>query len=76
MIFFIIPPRGLRHPNVILFIGATLNPPSIITELAENGSLCDLIRRSPAVLSSWSLRIKIAFNSATGMVRLAEHFTN
>ena len=52
-----------------MFIGALLNPPSIITELAENGSLCDLIRSSPGSISSWDMRLKIAFNSATGMVK-------
>jgi Protein tyrosine and serine/threonine kinase len=38
--------RGMRHPNICLYMGACLEPPNraIITELAANGSLWDALR--------------------------------
>ena len=38
--------KGMRHPNICLYMGACLNPPNraIITELAANGSLWDALR--------------------------------
>jgi len=38
--------RGMRHPNICLYMGASLDPPNraIITELAANGSLWDALR--------------------------------
>jgi Protein tyrosine and serine/threonine kinase len=38
--------RGMRHPNICLYMGACVAPPNraIITELAANGSLWDALR--------------------------------
>ena len=38
--------KGMRHPNICLYMGACVNPPNraIITELAANGSLWDALR--------------------------------
>ena len=38
--------KGMRHPNICLYMGACLEPPNraIITELAANGSLWDALR--------------------------------
>ena len=38
--------KGMRHPNICLYMGACLAPPNraIITELAANGSLWDALR--------------------------------
>ena len=38
--------KGMRHPNICLYMGACLEPPhrAIITELAANGSLWDALR--------------------------------
>jgi serine/threonine protein kinase len=36
----------LRHPNIVLFIGATNKPLCIITEFAARGSLYDVIHQS------------------------------
>lgn len=38
--------KGMRHPNICLYMGACLDPPNraIITELAANGSLWDALR--------------------------------
>eukprot|EP00892_Ulva_mutabilis_P012726 jgi/Ulvmu1/9826/UM056_0067.1 len=35
--------KGVRHPNVLFFRGICLNPPMIITELCEHGSVSDVI---------------------------------
>jgi serine/threonine protein kinase len=38
--------QGMRHPNICLYMGASLDPPNraIITELAANGSVWDALR--------------------------------
>ena len=38
---------SLRHPNICLFLGASLKPPkrAIITELVPRGSLWDVLRQ-------------------------------
>lgn len=38
--------RGMKHPNICLYMGACLEPPNraIMTELAANGSLWDALR--------------------------------
>lgn len=38
--------KGMRHPNICLYMGACLDPPNraIVTELAANGSLWDALR--------------------------------
>jgi hypothetical protein len=38
--------RGMRHPNICMYMGASVVPPNraIITELAANGSLWDALR--------------------------------
>jgi serine/threonine protein kinase len=38
--------KGMRHPNICLYMGACLSPPNraIITELAAHGSLWDALR--------------------------------
>jgi len=39
--------KGMRHPNICLYMGACVDPPNraIITELASNGSLWDALRQ-------------------------------
>ncbi|KAH3756676.1 protein tyrosine kinase [Pelomyxa schiedti] len=60
--------QSLRHPNIVLFIGATVTPPlSIVTELAANGSLFDVIQTQTKKLWDWSIRLQIALDSALGM---------
>ena len=38
--------KGMRHPNICLYMGACVDPPNraIVTELAANGSLWDALR--------------------------------
>ncbi|CAA6671477.1 unnamed protein product [Spirodela intermedia] len=51
----------LRHPNVILFLGACMKPPklSMITEYMEMGSLYYLIHTTGQKSLSWRRRLKM-----------------
>jgi serine/threonine protein kinase len=61
----------LRHPNVLLFIGACVDPPNlaIITEFMGHGSLWDILHRPKPdeYLIQWNNRIKLAVDVALGM---------
>ncbi|KAL7112227.1 hypothetical protein ACP275_05G138900 [Erythranthe tilingii] len=58
----------LRHPNVVLFMGAVTRPPnmSILTEFLPRGSLYKLLHR-PNIQLDEKLRIKMALDVAKGM---------
>ncbi|XP_047949763.1 serine/threonine-protein kinase EDR1-like [Salvia hispanica] len=58
----------LRHPNVVLFMGAVTRPPhmSILTEFLPRGSLYKLLHR-PSVQIDEKRRIKMALDVAKGM---------
>ncbi|XP_068634110.1 serine/threonine-protein kinase EDR1 isoform X2 [Aristolochia californica] len=60
--------RRLRHPNVVLFMGAVTRPPnlSIITEFLPRGSLYRLLHRSNCQIDE-KRRIKMALDVAKGM---------
>ncbi|XP_072983153.1 probable serine/threonine-protein kinase SIS8 isoform X2 [Typha latifolia] len=58
----------LRHPNVVLFMGAVTRPPnlSILTEFLPRGSLYRLLHR-PNVQLDEKRRLKMALDVAKGM---------
>ncbi|XP_051119382.1 serine/threonine-protein kinase EDR1 [Andrographis paniculata] len=58
----------LRHPNVVLFMGAVIRPPnmSILTEYLPRGSLYKLLHR-PNIQIDEKRRIKMALDVAKGM---------
>ncbi|XP_044478109.1 serine/threonine-protein kinase EDR1-like [Mangifera indica] len=58
----------LRHPNVVLFMGAVTRPPnlSIITEFLPRGSLFRILHRPQCQLDE-KRRIKMALDVARGM---------
>ncbi|KAG8375663.1 hypothetical protein BUALT_Bualt10G0123700 [Buddleja alternifolia] len=58
----------LRHPNVVLLMGAVLHPPnmSILTEFLPRGSLYRLLHR-PNIQIDEKRRIKMAIDVAKGM---------
>ncbi|KAJ6816620.1 serine/threonine-protein kinase EDR1-like [Iris pallida] len=58
----------LRHPNVVLFMGAVTRPPnlSILTEFLPRGSLYRLLHR-PNVKLDEKRRLKMALDVAKGM---------
>ncbi|KAL9249166.1 putative serine/threonine-protein kinase SIS8 [Drosera capensis] len=60
--------KRLRHPNVVLFMGAVTRPPnlSIVTEFLPRGSLYRLIHRSNNNLDE-RRRLKMALDAARGM---------
>ncbi|KZV37293.1 kinase family protein [Dorcoceras hygrometricum] len=59
---------SLRHPNVVLLMGAVTQPPnmSILTELLPRGSLYKLLHR-PHIQIDEQRRIKMALDVAKGM---------
>jgi hypothetical protein len=59
----------LRHPNIILFIGACRNPLCIVTELAERGCLYDVIHQTPEEMT-WARIRSIAIDSCRGLAYL------
>eukprot|EP01104_Vermistella_antarctica_P009688 TRINITY_DN250_c1_g1_i1.p1 TRINITY_DN250_c1_g1~~TRINITY_DN250_c1_g1_i1.p1 ORF type:complete len:623 (+),score=167.04 TRINITY_DN250_c1_g1_i1:532-2400(+) len=73
--------KALHHPNIIMLMGASTNPSNllIVTELAENGSLLDVLaaertsmmnanpQHPPPVLLSFSDKMRIAQETALGM---------
>ncbi|KAK9067483.1 hypothetical protein SSX86_014813 [Deinandra increscens subsp. villosa] len=60
--------QRLRHPNVVLFMGAVTRPPnlSIITEFLPRGSLYRIIHRPQCQIDE-QRRIKMALDVAKGM---------
>ena len=61
----------LHHPNIVLFIGFTSDPPSIVQEFAERGSLYDAISvHNTTGEMGWNRRLSIARDSARGMIYL------
>ncbi|GAV64229.1 Pkinase_Tyr domain-containing protein/EDR1 domain-containing protein [Cephalotus follicularis] len=60
--------RRLRHPNVVLFMGAITRPPnlSIITEFLPRGSLFRILHRPHCQIDE-KRRIKMALDVARGM---------
>ncbi|VFQ84451.1 unnamed protein product [Cuscuta campestris] len=60
--------KRLRHPNVVLFMGAVTRPPnlSIVTEFLHRGSLYRLIHRPNNQLDE-RRRLRIALDTARGM---------
>ncbi|CAM6084867.1 unnamed protein product [Calypogeia fissa] len=62
--------KRLRHPNVVLFMGAVTAPPnlSIVTEYLSRGSLFRLLHKSSIrELLDEKRRIRMAFDVAKGM---------
>ncbi|GMH31601.1 hypothetical protein Nepgr_033445 [Nepenthes gracilis] len=60
--------KRLRHPNVVLFMGAVTHPPnlSIVTEFLPRGSLYRLIHRPNNQLDERK-RLRMALDAARGM---------
>ncbi|KAK8704077.1 hypothetical protein V6N13_047710 [Hibiscus sabdariffa] len=60
--------KRLRHPNVLLFMGAVTSPQRlcIVTEFLSRGSLFNLLRKNAAKLE-WRRRVHMALYIARGM---------
>ncbi|KAI3966406.1 hypothetical protein MKX01_008015 [Papaver californicum] len=61
--------KRLRHPNVVLFMGAVTAPPHlcIVTEFLPRGSLFQLLRRQTTTTLGWRRRVLMALDIARGM---------
>ncbi|CAH1430806.1 unnamed protein product [Lactuca virosa] len=61
----------MRHPNMVLLLGACPEYGCLVYEYMANGSLEDrLLRRGNTLPLSWQLRFKIAAEIATGILFL------
>lgn len=61
--------KNLRHPNVLLFMGACTKGPDyfIVTEMCENGNLFDLLHMKKFVPISWDDKRRLALEICYGM---------
>lgn len=63
----------LRHPNLILFMGACQAPQMIIvSEFCAGGSLFTLLHESKNIVISWKQKLKMIKDVARGMLYLHE----
>eukprot|EP01137_Pigoraptor_chileana_P015846 Opistho-2@5439 len=62
---------ALRHPNIVLFMGACLEPGSmaVVMEYMGNGSLVDLFG-DEEMRWDWRFRLELAIDAASGMTYL------
>ncbi|KAK7348063.1 hypothetical protein VNO80_22612 [Phaseolus coccineus] len=60
--------KRLRHPNILLFMGAVTSPQRlcIVTEFLPRGSLCRLLHRNTSKLD-WRRRVHMALDIARGV---------
>ncbi|KAL9336718.1 hypothetical protein Peur_071206 [Populus x canadensis] len=68
--------KRLRHPNIVLFMGAVTQPPnlSIVTEYLSRGSLYRLLHKSGARdMLDERRRLSMAYDVAKGMNYLHKH---
>lgn len=61
----------LRHPNIVLFMGACTEPetPCIVTEYLGRGSLANILQ-DESIEVDWGLRLQIGIDCARGMAYL------
>ena len=59
----------IRHPNLVLFMGAIAeeNNICIVTEYCDGGTLFNLLHQRKEINISWNLRIRILLEISTGM---------
>ena len=59
----------LRHPNLVIFMGAIAEPSNIciVTEYCAGGTLFNILHQKRELKLSWELRLKILLEIATGM---------
>ena len=59
----------IRHPNVVLFMGLSLNPVCVVTEFCARGSLSDVLKKAAANATyaqqmDWPRRLNMAMDAA------------
>jgi serine/threonine protein kinase len=63
----------LRHPNIVLLLGAVRSPPAIVEEFCARGSLFSVLQRhtKPGVPPlEWRVRMQMALGASAGMCYL------
>ncbi|MED6164004.1 hypothetical protein PIB30_085363 [Stylosanthes scabra] len=60
----------IRHPNMVLLVGACPEHGMLIYEYMANGSLEDCMFQKKGIVLSWQLRFRIAADVATGLLFL------
>ncbi|KNC55148.1 uncharacterized protein AMSG_12385 [Thecamonas trahens ATCC 50062] len=60
----------LRHPNIVIFMGVTLEPPAIVTEFMDRGSMYEILH-APDLAIDNSIALKWAHNIAQGLQYLS-----
>ena len=60
--------ESLRHPNIVMFLGASTKPPNlaIVLEFCTRGSLWSVLQ-NPEIPLSWDDRKRIALDAARGV---------
>jgi serine/threonine protein kinase len=53
--------KSLRHPNIVLAMGACVHPVCLVTEFCANGSLFDVLHNDSIVLSG-RMKLKLAYD--------------
>lgn len=66
---------GMRHPNIVQFMGVSAMPPAMVTEYCGKGSLTDVLRGAvanpkQAQMLTWARRLNLALDAAKGMLYL------
>jgi len=60
--------QRLRHPNLVLFMGAYMqDPPMIVSEFCAGGTVFALLHQRPELPLPWSQRLKMVLDVAKGM---------
>ncbi|AGF85754.1 tyrosine kinase family protein [Moumouvirus goulette] len=61
--------KNLRHPNVVLFMGASTHPPKmcIVMEYMSLGSLYEILDNELILEIPFALKLKIAYQASKGM---------
>jgi hypothetical protein len=61
--------KNLRHPNIILYMGASIQGPDffVVTEYCENGNLFEVLHINKSHKLTWKDKHRIALEIALGM---------
>ena len=58
----------LRHPNVVLMMGFSVNPPALVTEYLSRGSLFRILHvESPVLELHWTMVLRMLVDLACGI---------
>lgn len=58
----------LRHPNLVLFMGASIQAqPMIVSEFCAGGTIFMMLHQRPTLALTWPQRLKVAVDVAKGM---------